>query len=454
MKRVVFIIGSFICATILLISVTINFTLLSIFRQKQESIDVLTKEEFFAVYAEASEDLSIEIPIVEINTENEEFPQNKEEYINCSFSMTNTPNAEYDVTKPMAESPKSEGGVGIRLRGNSTLESPKKPFRVKFNEKTSLMGLEKNKSWVLLADAYDNSKILNYAGFSLGKIMENLEWTPTPNHVILFMNNYFQGIYLLTEQVDENYGRVDVKTSLESGKVSFLAEISRPGYVEEFYDLSVIIDSKNGVFAEIKYPDLEDYEIEEGRAIEEYIGDNLDCMWDAIRYGEATTLNGDVATLEDIIDIYSLIDYYIVNEVLSNLDAGRRSTYVYKRNDEKIKIGPLWDFDLQDKEFIGLKAELFKALLTNEKYYNLVAERYLQCSNKVDDTIDALWKQYNKICVVAKIDSMLWNDVEETFYEQAFSAQIAGIETKAKQLKELFGKSHAEFLQSFNGNTL
>lgn len=65
------------------------------------------------------------------------------------------------------------------------------------------MGLKKNKSWVLLADYYDDSKLLNYSGFMLSSMMENIEWTPSTHHVLVFVNNQFQGLYLLTDQVDE-----------------------------------------------------------------------------------------------------------------------------------------------------------------------------------------------------------------------------------------------------------
>ena len=42
--------------------------------------------------------------------------------------------------------------LGIRGRGNTTWSAPKKPYRLKFDNKVSPLGMSPDKSWVLLAN--------------------------------------------------------------------------------------------------------------------------------------------------------------------------------------------------------------------------------------------------------------------------------------------------------------
>ena len=77
-----------------------------------------------------------DIPRVDINTFGKRV-KSKEEYIDCTITISGTEIDEYSA--------------GIRGRGNSTWGLPKKPYRIKFDEKVSVFGEAKNKSWVLLA---------------------------------------------------------------------------------------------------------------------------------------------------------------------------------------------------------------------------------------------------------------------------------------------------------------
>ena len=49
---------------------------------------------------------------------------------------------------------------------------------------------------------------------------------------------------------------------------------------------------------------------------------------------------------QSIIDIDSFIDFFIMNEITKNIDGYRLSTFINVDIDEKIKMGPIWDFNL------------------------------------------------------------------------------------------------------------
>src|SRR5699024_3239291 len=65
-----------------------------------------------------------------------------------------------------------EGRTGIRGRGNTTWTYPKKPYRMKLDEKTSLFGLPSYKNWILLAEYLDGSMLYNSVPFEMGRMLE------------------------------------------------------------------------------------------------------------------------------------------------------------------------------------------------------------------------------------------------------------------------------------------
>ena len=96
---------------------------------------------------------------ISINTENGASISTKDTYINCSVIL---------------ESDKNEwnySGTGkIKGRGNSSwLWYPKKPFRLKLDEKDNLLGLKSAKDWVLLADYRDPTHLMYTFAFTVGQ---------------------------------------------------------------------------------------------------------------------------------------------------------------------------------------------------------------------------------------------------------------------------------------------
>ena len=60
-----------------------------------------------------------------------------------------------------------EAFCGIRLRGNSTQNFPKKPFAVKLASKAKVLGMPKHKRWVLLANWMDRTMLRNSVAFEV-----------------------------------------------------------------------------------------------------------------------------------------------------------------------------------------------------------------------------------------------------------------------------------------------
>ena len=94
----------------------------------------------------------------------------------------------------------------------------------------------------------------------------------------------------------------------------------------------------DGVF-NIKDPDI-DYGSDEFYFIENYIND-----FESVLY--SNNFNDPDSGYESYIDVDSLIDWFLINEIAKSVDARWYSSIYFSYiPGEKIKMGPIWDFDL------------------------------------------------------------------------------------------------------------
>ncbi|MBO5312971.1 MAG: CotH kinase family protein [Clostridia bacterium] len=252
----------------------------------------------------------------------------KESYVDCYVSVTNT-EERYELSHIKG---------AVRGRGNTTWSYPKKPYRLKLDEKISFFGEEKNKSWVLLAMYNDYSLSKDALAFTLGASLENGDYVPSLHYVDLYINGEYTGLYALTEQVNENKGRVDVQADIsqEDTEIPFLVEID--DYIEddggiEGKDYFKIGDA-NYV---IKYPDAGDGLTQ---AQLEYVKSYILNAHNLINKKGVT-----VNELSQYIDVDSFIDYYLVQELMIQTEVKYKSVYMSKLSNGKLKMGPLWDYD-------------------------------------------------------------------------------------------------------------
>lgn len=98
----------------------------------------------------------------------------------------------------------------MKGRGNSTWYGvPKKPYRIKLDEKSSLLSMSTDKNWALLANFYDKTLLRNLTAFEISKIVE-MPWTPKSVSVDYYMNGTYRGVYTLTEHVRVSDERVNL----------------------------------------------------------------------------------------------------------------------------------------------------------------------------------------------------------------------------------------------------
>jgi hypothetical protein len=215
------------------------------------------------------------------------------------------------------------GSMRIRWRGNTSMFSPKKSFKINLDTKSVLFGLAEEKDWVLLANWIDGSLLCNAVAMKAGELLG----VAYVNHIIpvdLSINGQYQGSYVFTEQVEAGKNRVNV------GATGQLLELDL--YFDEPWKFRT---SSFNLPVMIKHPEI---------ATQAQL-DSLKTDFELLTNKVASTSFPENDYL-DYIDEESLIKYFIVMMLTDNEEINHpKSIYMHKSAGGKYTMGPLWDFD-------------------------------------------------------------------------------------------------------------
>lgn len=249
------------------------------------------------------------LPLVKITTDTmvEDVPD-RENFLDANFEVDSFSDTTNITTR-----------VQVRGRGNSSWYPEKKPYRLKFDKKISLFGLQKAKSWCLINNVFDVTLMHNTVGsYAAELIGMHYPWHTVP--VDVMFNGRYRGSYILTEKIGINAGSVDIDE-----KNSVMWEMDGnfdedPKFMSPLLSLPVMLkdpDMDSTTFLSWK----EDFLAMEKAMVE---GD----PWEKI-------------------DKTSFIKYLIINNLALNYEVTYpRSVFLWKQGAEgKYHFGPVWDFD-------------------------------------------------------------------------------------------------------------
>jgi len=166
-----------------------------------------------------------------------------------------------------------------------------------------------------------------------------MAFSPTFQPVDVFFNGEYQGLYLKSIQVSAVTPIVENLATSRSdpSRTEFLIEqcyrIANNPAMREGVDFLRI----NDIVYEIQFPTGDRLT----PAHIQYVRDFIQRIDDMIIAGDPAVLN--------YIDVPSFIDFYLVQELFKNLDAGHTSLFFQIRGegeDRRLVYGPVWDFDL------------------------------------------------------------------------------------------------------------
>lgn len=243
------------------------------------------------------------LPTVYISTVNGVQPYDKEHELRCRVCIV-------DGQTRLIDS------ATVRLRGNASMNFPKKPYHIRFDTKHSVCGSPASaRRWTLINNYGDKTLMRNLLAFDLSRRLE-MPYTPFGCAVDVVVNGDFKGCYQLCDQIHVHKNRVEVD---EGG---FLIEAD--AYAS---DEDVWFTSAKGTKVSIHYPDA-------------------DVITDAQKNTIKAQYNEFERSAHPNMDLETFLRHFLVGEISGNTDT-YWSTYFYKRStSDTIFTGPVWDFDL------------------------------------------------------------------------------------------------------------
>ena len=264
------------------------------------------------------------IPVVHITTEDGKAIDSKEDYVKASFRFE-------DPSRFYTDQETVEITGKIKGRGNTTWGMPKKPYRIKLDEKARLFGFPGDKDWILLANYSDKTLLRNILAMEISRLC-GMSWTPRMLSVDVYLNGEYIGVYTFCDHKEVAPDRVNIEvateTDIEGGYYLEIEEaMDEPVCFKTVWDTPVM-------FHEPEKPT---------EAQQRYVKEWFNGFEHAL---ERVQGEHDYA-YRSYIDIPSFINYYIIQEITKNPDGNvRKSTYLTKEKGKPLEMYHVWDFDI------------------------------------------------------------------------------------------------------------
>ena len=317
----------------------------------------------------------------------------------------------------------------IKLRGNSTAEADKKAYNITFDAPVNLFNFGSAKKWSLLANIFDKTLLRNQIAMDFQRALEkktnqNQVYTSNCKTVDLYIDGKYMGTYTLIESVETGKDRVDIDVNYldESDNIQDGSEGKTGPSGMQVHD--VLLELANDIRETSARYDTEAYYFET-KTDNEYFAINYPARNEDLSTGYEvgaagkpawvdgeikayvdafeTTLNtGNLAQIENYIDIDSFVDFYITSEYFKTKDINFSSTRFYIK-DGKMYAGPLWDLDLSSGNsldrngtdgFYAQNMVWFQKLMNIPEFKNQVSKKYQELQPtitelyRVDGTVD------------------------------------------------------------------
>jgi hypothetical protein len=216
--------------------------------------------------------------------------------------------------------PGHRGPIGIELRGETSQGLPKQQYGLETRTRggsdrdVRLLGLPAESDWILSAAHTDHSLLRNALVYRTARRLG--AYASRTRFVELWLNGRYRGVYTLMERLERGRDRVDADVLLElttdakldRGEVAVRGPVSgRP----------------------IAFADPERRVPSAARRVAAFER--------ALAAGPGWRAHLDEA---------SAVDVVLLNELFKNHDAFDSSLYLHARDGGRLRLGPVWDFDL------------------------------------------------------------------------------------------------------------
>ncbi|KNC77318.1 hypothetical protein SARC_10219 [Sphaeroforma arctica JP610] len=222
---------------------------------------------------------------------------------------------------------------------------------------------------------------------------------------------HYMGVYMLEEKIKRGDDRIPIsktKASTPINETSFI--VKRDNFHEGDVQLLSGGSNTQANVMLLEYPKPDKATPAQVQYIQDYL-ETVDNMMKSPKMNDA---------FQQMIDVRSFVDQQLVQEMLLNGDAYRKSTTFYKDANGKFTAGPVWDFDLS----LGHEWNLVKASssLGYDRYEGLWFKELNQ-NPEYKCLVNCMWRQYRGTIfksdtLLEMIDSqipILWNPATRNF---------------------------------------
>lgn len=308
--------------------------------------------------------------------------------------------------------------------------------------------MKKSKHFALLAHAdNDYAFFRNTVAFELSKRLD-MPYTPAQQPLEVVLNGDYIGLYFLTETIRVDADRVNITEQLD-GETN--EELISGGWLVEIDNnkdanqIELTVDGTDLEWLWITYhsPEIlsdeqKDYLYHQFESIKQaiYVKDKQSTKW------------------EELIDITSLAKYYIIHEIVDQLEGFLGSCYLYKNIKEtKWKFGPVWDFGnafnkYHSKDKFIYQDSPFPASIINEivKFPNFQKEVRLLWNNYYPEKLlglnDFIREFTQLINSAAVCDAQRWPEYGDADVSSSSDEVISSLNSKMSWLDKQFSSAN------------
>ena len=298
------------------------------------------------------------------------------------------------------------GKISIEIRGSSSQDLfPKKSYSIETqtiegdNNNVSLIQLPEENDWVLYGAYSDKTLFRNNLAYELSRQMGY--YSPRTKHCELFINNEYQGVYILTEKIKRDKNRVNIKKIDENDSSGgYIIKIDKltDAPIDASWCSNFTTLNNNLVCFQYHYPKADDITMNQKNYIENF----MNSIYNSIK--DLSDKQSSIDLINNI-NFDSFIDYMIINELSKNVDAYRISTFLFKDSDEingRLNMGPVWDYNLsfgnvdfcksseingwvfdEESSCNGSVPSYWIDLLKNDSFRNRLTGRWFELRNSV-----------------------------------------------------------------------
>lgn len=298
----------------------------------------------------------------------------------------------------------------IHIRGNSSRSFDKSSYAVDFitedgeNNNVEVMGMASHHEWVLHGPFLDKTLMRNYMWYNIaGQIMD---YAPNVRFCEVFLNGEYNGVYVMCERITGGKNGSRLQISVNKKNNTYTGYLLCLDWQRERYDRTVNTFTKYARRRvhdlEIRYPGREKLTEELKQTITDDFSDFEKTLY-------SYDFDDPVHGYSSLIDVDSFADYFIINELTCNYDAGWLSTYIYKDISGKFKMC-IWDFNsacdnyqeaqIMDGDFQFENCLWYVMLMKDENFNKRIISRYRELRKTylseeymlkfIDDIVDYL----------------------------------------------------------------